>query len=83
MKEVILQVVAHQSADEIADPIVRLNAKRSALSRVVLAATSALDELNELETPPAQTRKASVMRKGARAAVESRGRLRPKQRKRR
>jgi hypothetical protein len=83
LKEVVLQVVAHQSAGEIADPIVRLDARRSALSRVVAAATSALAELNELETPPAQTRKATVMRKGARTATASKVRPTLKKRKRR
>jgi hypothetical protein len=81
LKEVVLQVVAHQSADQIADPIVRLDAKRSALTRVVAAASSALDELNELETPPAQTRKATVMRKGARVATRSRATLTRNKRK--
>lgn len=71
LKDVVAQVVAHQSADRIADPIVRIDARRSALGRIVDVASKALDELNELETPPARTRAPRVMRKDARGKTRA------------
>ena len=79
LREVLTQIMAHESAGEIANPIVRLDAKRSALERMIEVASSALDELNQLETPPAITRKTTIMRKATRIATKSRsGRARKK-----
>ncbi len=83
LKEVVKQVVAHEAAAEIADPAVRIAARKSALARIVEASTAALGELEALETPPARTRKATVMRGRARkapakgAARATRSRRRP------
>jgi hypothetical protein len=74
LKEVVVQLVAHTSAGDIADPNVRIDAKRSALARIVEVASSELDELNELETPPAQTRKATVFRGKTKQATTKSGR---------
>jgi hypothetical protein len=54
---VLGQVVAHSSADQIADPLVRLDAKKVALTQIMQIASKELDSLTELETPPAPTRK--------------------------
>jgi len=52
---VMQQLVAYQAADIIADPLVRLDAKKSALSTIVELARSMLAELfTETETPPAR-----------------------------
>jgi hypothetical protein len=67
LKEVLHQVVAHESAEEISDPIVRLEARRSALTRIVEHASSALGELTELETPPPPAR---AERKAARGKTK-------------
>lgn len=53
---VLGQVIAHASADQIADPLVRLSAKKSALAQIVQIASSELEDLTHLETPPAPTR---------------------------
>jgi hypothetical protein len=71
LREVVLQIVAYTSADQIANPLVRLDAKRSALSTAIQVASKELEELNELHTPAAQTRKATVMRQGQRSATRS------------
>ena len=68
LKEVAKQLVVHEAAGEIADPLVRLAARRSALARIVEVTSAALDELAALETPPARTREATATR----AAAESR-----------
>jgi hypothetical protein len=54
--EVLGQVLAHSSADQIADPLARLGAKKSALARIVRIASDQLADLTDLETPPAPTR---------------------------
>ncbi len=51
---IVNQVAAHSAADLIADPLVRLSAKKSALQSILRVASAALDDLTELETPPAQ-----------------------------
>jgi hypothetical protein len=78
LKEVLQQVVAHETAEEIADPIVRIDAKRSALTRIVEHASSALGELNELATPPARTRKATAERGKPKRPASKRGAAKPK-----
>ena len=54
------QVVAHSSADQIADPLVRLDAKKSALTKIMQIASRELAGLTELETPPAPTREIQI-----------------------
>jgi hypothetical protein len=54
--QVQTQVIAHSSADQIADPLARLAAKKSALSKIVSIAAGELEELTHLESPPAPTR---------------------------
>jgi hypothetical protein len=54
--EVLVQVVAHGAADQIADPLVRMAAKQSALARIVRISSGQLEDLTRLETPPAPTR---------------------------
>jgi hypothetical protein len=54
--QVLNQVVAHSTADLIADPIARLAAKKSALSAIIEVASNQLEDLTRLETPPALTR---------------------------
>lgn len=49
------QVVAHNSADQITDPLARLAAKKSALAQIVRIASGQLQDLTALETPPART----------------------------
>jgi hypothetical protein len=49
---VLEQIAAHQAADLIADPITRLEVKRSTLSSIVAEAASQLADLTRLETPP-------------------------------
>lgn len=49
---VLSHLVAHSTAERIADPVLRVNAKRDALARIVDLASQALGELNELESPP-------------------------------
>jgi hypothetical protein len=82
LREVVLQVMAHRSADQIANPLVRLDAKRSALSRVIEIASTELEELNELETPAVQMRKPNVIRKEKRVEGKS-GTVRTKQKAKR
>jgi hypothetical protein len=53
---VLGQVVAHSLADQIADPLVRLDAKKAALTQIAKIASKELGSLTELETPPAPTR---------------------------
>ncbi len=53
---VLGQVVAHSSADQIVDPLVRLDAKKAALTQIMQIASTQLESLTELETPPAPTR---------------------------
>jgi hypothetical protein len=53
---VLRQVVAYSSADQIADPLVRLAAKKSALGQIVRIASDRLQDLTHLERPPAPTR---------------------------
>lgn len=72
LKEVASQVLTHATAGNIADPILRLEARRSALARIVNIASSELAELNELATPPARTAKARVTRKGAAIVMKPR-----------
>jgi hypothetical protein len=62
LKEVTKQLVVHETAREIADPLGRLTVRRSALARIVETASAALEELEALETPPPRTRKATVPR---------------------
>src|SRR5262249_15800002 len=62
LKNILPQLLTHQQADTIVDPIARLEAKRSALASIVESASRALGEITELETPPAQTRRPNVMR---------------------
>jgi hypothetical protein len=53
---VISEVMAHASADQISDPLVRLDAKKAALGRIVQIASDQLNDLTGLETPPPATR---------------------------
>jgi hypothetical protein len=50
--EVLRQVAAHQFADQIYDPIVRLGAKKAALSKIMSETSALLADLTETETPP-------------------------------
>ncbi len=57
LKDLLLHMVSHSTADRIADPVLRISAKRDALTRIVRLSSSALDSLNELESPPPVTNK--------------------------
>jgi hypothetical protein len=65
LREVGVQIVAYGQAALIADPLVRLDARRSALSRIAETVAGALEELNGLETPPARTHAGKRPRGGA------------------
>jgi hypothetical protein len=67
LTEITKQLVVHGNAEQIAQPIMRLETKRAALARIVDVASAALDELNELERPPDQAHEPRVTRKVARA----------------
>lgn len=56
LRGVLDHVVSHATADRIADPVLRIGAKRDALTRIVGLSSAALGELDELESPPAATR---------------------------
>lgn len=62
LKEIGMQLVAHRSAEQISGPIVRIDAKRDALSKIIEVASSALVELDHMESPPMQTHGASRQR---------------------
>lgn len=63
---VLGQVVAHSLADRIADPLVRLDAKKAALGQIMEIASKELEGLTELETPPARSRQAAGIREAER-----------------
>ncbi len=67
LRGVLEQVVAHAQANGVADAIVALEARKSALARIVQIASAELNDLTELETPPAATRRGIA---GARVSLE-------------
>lgn len=53
----LAQVVAYESADQTSDPIERLDQKKAALARIVEIASAQLQNLTEIGSPIAPTRK--------------------------